>query len=156
MSLGLTVDSCIPRCMITRDNVSGDTCYLSNFWPEPECRRGWQQRSWNEIKYVVWSPASHRVTPYISIFSWRQTLRQAANEKERNFVCYHFSCCCLSFLDLFLPKRDSNFSFFSSGAPHALTTWPCLTRSSRAGAGDQEQETRGRGWAGHQVRQHSQ
>ena len=80
------VDSCIPRCMIKRDNVSGDTWYLSHFWLH---RVTAQKLKWNKICCLK-SGRCHLVTPHISIFSWQQTLRQATNEKERA-TCYHFS-----------------------------------------------------------------
>ena len=54
-----------------------------------------QKLKWNKICCLKSGPASSSacqlVTPYISIFSWQQTLRQAPNEKEGNFSCYHFS-----------------------------------------------------------------
>ena len=44
MSPGL--DSCIPRSMIKPDNVSGDTWYLSYFWPHSLTA---QKLKWNKI-----------------------------------------------------------------------------------------------------------
>ena len=112
VSLGSTVVFHAVWSNVTMCQVTPGICQILG---RPAAAR-WQDKSWNEIKYVVWSPgACQLVTPYISIFSWQQTLRQAPNEKEGNFSCYHFSERLLAVLSVF--PSSLNFSLFQLRRP---------------------------------------